>query len=308
MSEKHTCDPRLVAWSGISIRAPESWEVAELGKGYLRMEKGASHRVEFRWEGARGRFDPEKQLKKLGRAFRKVRFERADATHCPAGAMGKELQDRLSARGLHCTPFVWNLREGQAQRHEDRTGQGMMLYSPQQEIALICQTNAPGQGAQMIDSLQLHGADGGTPYNVFGLWATAPAGYRLDNFSFRPGHFRIIFRSTERGLLVNEKRTPATRLSLDRIGPASVALKEQGLADWTEGLLKELHLSRKLRTSEAEGAVRWLRRARRGRRPACMVSAQLHPDTNKILCVSAHGRRLPEPDVFDQLEVSYGTL
>lgn len=353
MSQKRDSGLRFVAWPGLSVDAPANWDVAELGKGYLRLERegppdvgpqasgppdsgplasgpsasgqpqatrpadaGRGHApspwTEFRWERIRPPFSADKQLRRLGKAFPRVRF---DAMRPGRNNALLHAAQALSARGLECTPFNWNATPekgataSSTQPPDGRdSGHGLIAYSPAHELALVCQTNAPESGPEMIASARLYGAADLMPVNVFGLSARIPGSYRLDDFSFKPGHFRLVFRSTERGWLGGEKRVPDTRLVLDRVGPASVALKATPLSDWVEGLLKDLHLSQGLRREETPDRVVWLRASRSARKPACMVLARLDRETNKILCITAQGKTLPTEKELRTLESAYGTL
>lgn len=242
MTDTSSCaaNEKQVAWGGLSLSVPEEWEPGLLGPETLRLDHRSGPALELKWSELAS-FDPARQVDKVAKNFKTVRFMRTGQPGLPPD-WRRAVEARASKRTL-TEPFAW-YDEERATR-----GLGAAVYFRKSATAVLVQFFlSPGDEscelpARVLASLSDHGTEETTPWAVFGLRAEVPARFRLASQSFKPGHFSLEFKTRKTGLLLLGK--PA-ELVLERFGPASVLLgphvKTEGgspLSLWAKGQYKK---------------------------------------------------------------------
>ena len=54
-----------IGWNGIRFSAPSDWQVSRIGSRYLFLENPTGPALEVKWGPVRGRFSPQRQLRRL---------------------------------------------------------------------------------------------------------------------------------------------------------------------------------------------------------------------------------------------------
>lgn len=196
-----------VAWNGVRLEIPASWDPARIGRRFLMLEDAEGPRLALRWEPIRGRFDPERTLRKLTRAVD------ADADVATADVLPSWRKALKSAAGPQpeISGFRW------------RDGRGALLHWPDANAAVLVGfygKSPPPAAGPALASLRIVVRKPTRAFILYDIQARVPADLNLDRFQFLPGAFELAFSGT------------GTRLRLHRWGPASMLLDEGGLADF----------------------------------------------------------------------------
>lgn len=209
---------KIVAWNGISFRAPPHWEIGALASSYLQLDDGLERMLELKWRQVKGRFSHQAHLHKLARYS-----DKESAIHFRQ----KPLLDgwRQALRGFEAEAFAW--------RGAEVEGEGTILFCPLCQTATLLQFSNklsrgdPSVTLRVLESFRDHRNDGLVAWALFGLRALTPQRFNLIRHRFRPGHYELVFRHRQEWL------------NLIRWGPASFLLKGGDLRVWFEKRCKE---------------------------------------------------------------------
>jgi len=267
-------DFKTIAWNGISFRVPQPWEALRLGKNYLMLEDRGRPTMEVKWGAIRGRFSADRQLKRLAAASRK-----ADQP-LRGGALPRHWRRAVAA--YEVTAFAWADRQVRAE--------GVLLYCATCGTASMVQFFSPAATeatAAVLASFRDHPGGERVAWQVFDIGFRLAPRYRLDQFRFEPGQYRLVFRAG--GEVV----------TLLRWGPANVLLAGGSLCDFAARRMGGAHRPwREQRDGDIQ-VLEWhgprtpLSPWRRVMAPMQVQAARLWhlPRQNRILAVTIEARR-----------------
>lgn len=296
----------LFAWAGFSLRIPESWEPVALEKDFVRFENDRGPRLECRWQHTQGTYRLDKRLNKAASQVKRAAAIRTGSDEAPVPKPFKRALDKLGKHGFQTRTFAWTDRAAQTSLP------GALLHHAESDIALMLRTfpdPQPGDAEELAHTLstaRCHPQNGERPWSVFGLRAVLPGRLTVKTFSFKPGHFRIEFICGKH-----------TRLSLERLGPARLVLKDSSLQDWAGSFFKGLNLTAATQTESASGWIvlgrswprglsAWiLRHFGIGRRRPFRLALALADEESKILSVRMEGPVPLTDEEFDKVCSSY---
>lgn len=281
-----------LAWNGLSLMHPATWELAALGRERLQLARAGAMLLEVRWSRIIGRFSFDKHIRRLEKVHGRgrCRFQTSES----AGWR--------PAQGLEARSFTWG-------RSSD-SGMGALFFHPASSTAILAQYAGPARQAFAIfSSLRCHLADQGVPWFVYDLRAITPSNHELEEYSLQPGRYRLALRSGKQ------------RIVLHRLAPADVLMAGRDLAAWSRDYFAEAIKRCRLMIEENEeiGAVTW----RRPLSPAwteqaaakvlgkpvhCHIRAWRPPERNRILCVEAQGAQPLDEGMIAEVVNGYGTL
>jgi hypothetical protein len=279
-------------WSGVGLTVPDGWEPVTLERDAMLLGDGVRPLCELKWRRVVGTFSFDRHLKRLAREYRDADV-RAVAEDEPPEAWTAALE-RLGRSGLRSRSFIW--------RTGGHRGIGAALHNPATGLAALVQffvvDEEDGQAAEVLETFRDHTGGKTVPFAMFGLRGRVPAGFALETFSFRPGHYSVRYWRPRKP--DNATRQPAgkgagTRLTFERFAPASVLLKGQTLDGWAAGNLSDpppkgmpvVPDDRGFHWSGVSGAS-WLRRLLR-RENRARGAVWTSPTANSILAVTATG-------------------
>lgn len=213
----------IIAWNGISLRVPQTWEPSVLERDFMRLEEHGLPVAEAKWSRVSGSFSVERHIRKLKR-----RFRGADIRVASPGPEWDESAELLRQGGLQTTILQWESVVA-AIIHSSSTGLSLLLQ--------FLKTNEMSPAT--LASVRDHWAGKSLPWSLFGLRARIPSEYLLDTFSFKPGHYSLRFRRPKRNLAIDAKpqdlrRGPGAELTLERYAPADVMLAKQSFLGWAK--------------------------------------------------------------------------
>jgi hypothetical protein len=280
-------------WSGAGLNVPDDWEPATLERDGLLLADGERPVCEVKWRTVQGTFSFDKHLKRLARGHRGVDVRPVADDEPPPSWVAAVA--RLRGSGIASRSFIW-----QSGGHR---GIGAALHNPATGLAALIQFFIAEEGEEERAAAILatfRDVSGGrtVPFAMFGLRGRVPAGFGLETFAFRPGHYSIRYwkpRKPDPSSRMPAGKGAGTRLTFERFVPASVLLKETTLARWVADNFCEAP-PRGLAMVEAEGRVAWDGVAKTSllRR---LLRRELHArgrgwtpdDANAILVVAATG-------------------
>lgn len=232
-----------LAWNRSSLLVPSTWEPGVLERDYFRLEENGRPVLELKWRTREKRFSPEKRLKRIRRSFPEVEFRPLPEKAIP---IWRPALDALTAQNLEVELFSFQPKNDA----NTPPGCGALVFSPQSNRLAVAQFfNPPGGkpgelAAQILSTYQERALEEWAPWSVFDINVHVPDMFFLSAFSFKPGHFRLGFKT-------GHKRP--VELILDRLGPASVLLKKQGLAEWAQAFYKDLAPRAHIREERYQG-------------------------------------------------------
>ncbi|MBG3879033.1 hypothetical protein FVW20_19050 [Desulfovibrio oxamicus] len=251
--------------------------------------------VPFSWHGGCGALCHDDEA----RCIIEVRFPAGPAM-AQAGRnapTGRDVPEGHGGPGGHDVPGMHGVRDTEASDAPPIT----RLHAPQPDEAALL------EAAAVLSSLRLHPRHEAVPFRLHDLELSAPAGFALRDFTFRPGLCALHFR---RG---------ADTLSVERLSPANVVLQGLPLRHWAArraGLdTREVHARsphcRPPRTRETAfwqrtdrrplfGALPVLRRLSRGAIHE-EGAAWLVGDENKLMAVCLCSTGGPAPETMAAL-------
>lgn len=194
---------KRVAWNGIACEVPADFDPLALGRAEIRLGPPGEAILSLKWRPINGRFSPKKHFARVKRAFSgDGEATQEDWTEGFAPSDGRTI-----------LPYVW--------RTTSEAGLGAVLHDSSARAGALFQARTDDREAALawLDSLCLIPRDQPLSFDLFDITATIPAGFFLESFFFKPGHF---------GLTFARKRA---QLVLERLGPADVILEVTELAD-----------------------------------------------------------------------------
>jgi hypothetical protein len=283
-----------VAWNGIHLSVPPSWELGWIGTRHLFFENHAGPAMEIKWEPVDGRFSHRSHLKKLIAKQKKSPGKRIGEWRLPDSWVNALAN--FIARG-----FSW-------QSHTEN-GRGAILFCPSCRTALMCQFfNISGHKTdetvlEVLRSLGDHRDDDRTAWTVFDIHALLPRAFHLADYRFKPGVYELAFSGRRQ------------TIKLFRWAPASTFLAQSDLplfAAHTLGLeLEKLvgtscleHPAVEWRSTTVAGKNNWFYRFRQ--KPAYhWVRAWHIVEKNRILGIRLDGGRLLDMNLMTALCANY---
>ena len=139
------------------------------------------------------------------------------------------------------------------------------------------------------------------PWQVFGIRFQSPPWLELLRHAFNPGRYRLEFKG--------KGWHNATRLVLERVGPARAVLRGAGLREWAEGYYaKELASMKPVEGRPQVAEVRWQRSPGRILSRGSRACVRLSMDGQMILAVFLLNARVAELNAFQEIDQTYGIV
>jgi hypothetical protein len=286
-----------IAWSGISLFVPETWEIGRTGNKYLLFVRDGRSVMELKWNKIKGRFDARKQIRRLGAGFSK-KLNRKLVPHDLPPTWHKAL-DAFEVFGFKWTDSIMQ-------------GRGALLYCPECRSATLIQfitpkgKPLPAAASEILDTFSDHRDDGFCDWALYDIYAFLPAAFVLLKYRFEAGFFELWFKMG------------SMQLKLYRWGPAAVLLKTQVLNQFAQ-----LHMGLKSEAddgveSQTKTFIEWSCRTRPqtgfGRlssfffKPPQKRSRIWHvPETNKILGAVLEDHKVVYPEQLADVCDGYGS-
>ena len=282
-----------IAWNGIHLSVPSSWELGWIGTRHLFFENHAGPAMEIKWEPVKGRFSHRSHLKKLIAGQKKHPGKRIGNWRLPDSWVN-------ALANFNAQGFSW-------QSHTEN-GRGAVLFCPSCKTALMCQFfNISDQvdetSLDVLRSLRDHRNDDQTAWTVFDIHAQLPKVFRLTDYRFRPGVYELAF---------SDGRQTA---KLYRWAPASAFLAQTDLLRFTASTLELKreklvgtsclgHPAVEWRSTTMAGKNNWLYRFRQ--KPVFhWVRAWHVPEKNRILGIRLDGSKPLDTNIMAALCVNY---
>lgn len=293
---------RTFAWSGIALSVPTDWETGALGKGYALLEHRFRPVLELKTALIRGRFSPQRHLRRLARAGRPGGAPSLEPMAFPPEWPAFPPTALVSA-------FAWQgVRMG---------GRGLVHFCrPCRRATMVQFFDQGGRGLaeipQILHSFRDHGDHGpgsGPTFAVYDIQATLPERFALQQFRFEAGCFTLVF---------GHRRETVT---LWRWSPADVVLARCG------GRLEEMVQNASLLPPRVtvddpcpahDGGLQWqwrgnawrgsLGRLLRPQAPGTRNALRVwhRPRDNRILAV--RGEAVSDDATFERICRSYGII
>ena len=283
-----------IAWNGIQLSVPSSWDISRVDTRYLFLENQTGPAMEIKWGPVKGRFSHHAHLKKLI----------AQQKHQPQ----KHLQE-------HPLPQTWKnalsnfVTKGFSWKSDTDNGRGAILFCPACKTAIMFQVfnytrlMTRETFLNMLKSLQDHRDDDQTAWAVFDIQALLPKAFQLKHYLFKPGTYEL--------QLSNKFQS----LKLSRWAPASSLLSQTDLVQFTADTL-QLNQENLVTTSAlGHTAVEWQSNAIDGwtnrfyrfkRNPAFHWARVWHvAEKNRILGLCLHSKKPFETDLTTDMCMNY---
>ncbi len=285
---------RRICWNGTCLEVPADWDPLALGLAEMRLGPPGASVLSVKWTPIRGGFSTEKHFRKIARAF--AGDGEAAREDWRADAAGQ-----AETSGREVLPYVW--------RTGGESGLGAVVHDTAAGMGALLQARTDDRAAARawLDSLQLARPGFPREFEVFDIRAEVPAGFDLESFFFKPGHFGLTFaRGRE-------------QLVLERLGPADVLLQFSTLAllagarwpDLTLSVASEpcsLPSGHGLEWSATPGPAARLAAALLRRRPYSRLRVWHEAEANRILVAAARAPSPLDAARFDAVCRSYVTL
>jgi hypothetical protein len=282
---------KKVAWNGVFLDIPQSWEAGFIGDRYLVFENGAKPVMEIKWQPVKGKFSTKTHFKRLagihGRRKKAVRPWQPPPSWISA------------LTGRHVEGFQW--------REKNDSGRGVILWCPHCQTASLIQFlgDSGEEGASIQPEILArfgdHRNDRLTAWSLFDIRMMIPEAFQLSDFAFIPGSYRFSFKNGH------------ISLTLWRWAPAAALLADQGLTDFAAVTLnKNTHDFHDV-FFDNHPAVEWKSQMeslwrRLGPRsgPRHDAGCVWHVESrNRILGVHILGKKPPEDNLLDSLCSSF---
>lgn len=295
----HLRQTQPFVWSGIALTIPAGWETGALGRGYALLEHRFRPVLELKTALIRGRFSPQRHLKRLARSGQQGGRPSLEPISPPPEWPAFPPTVLVSA-------FAWQgARVG---------GKGLVHFCQTCRRATLIQFFDHGDRGvseipPVLKSFRDHGRESGPSFAVYDIQATLPETYALQQFRFEAGRFTLVFGQARK------------TVTLWRWSPANIVLAECG--GRLEGLVKKDGLLPPKAAIDdgppaAENGMQWhwrgsrfyggLRRLFRPHAPEAHNALRVwhSPRDNRILAVRAEA--LPDRATFDRICHSYGII
>ncbi len=284
------------AWNGIRFSAPPDWEPARIGPAHLLMECEARPVMEIKWWKIKGAFSHKRSLRQLSSLHGKRSGKTLKKRPLPPAwekALGR----------FEPTSFSWS--------RGAMTGHGVILFCPECCGAAMAQffdanalRNGPAVLERVLASIRDHASDDLVAWSVFDIRANIPQNFKLADYRFDPGKFKIGFK------------TKTQTLVLHRWAPASILLKNKDLSDFLNTLGDYSKGKREWIDTEGLSCLDWslvspetlpsrvLRRL--AKQPVFQRFRLRHVEgKNRIMGVSADGKRLNDYPLLESVWTEY---
>lgn len=224
-------------WNGVGLTTPDNWEPSALERDGFLLEDEGKPLCELKWRVVQGTFSFEKHLKRLVKGHKGVDMDGVSLDQTPVA--WQEAANTLTQSGLDLHSFIW--------RTPTHKGIGAALHNPATGLAVLVQffiatDDDETVAAETLASLRDFSGGKTVPWAMFGLSARTPAGFILDTFSFKPGHYMVRFwrpRSARQAGRLPAGKGPGTSLVFERVAPASVVLRDTNLETWVRDSLED---------------------------------------------------------------------
>ncbi len=211
---------KQIAWNGICLDVPEAWQVATLGTDHLLLEDNSGPALEITWAG---KFEPDCLDTLMTRFVRRAQQQFAMAVT----PLGLPLDRATLDAEIDLAWFAWAARPSR--------GEGVLMGCRQCRRLFILRffAGAENWADTLVEKVALsfkeHCGKGPGHWKLFGLELTTPEGFKLSNYSFRPGAFMLDFKARGQGLTAYSWGPAAFLLSTDSL--EAVARKRVDLPD-----------------------------------------------------------------------------
>lgn len=203
---------KLLAWNGVSFEAPADWEILSFGKNALMAGLPEKPLFSCRFNHVKGRFNLKKHFARLKKAHQGPSAQRPEPVEPPASWGGG-----LSRFDALC--FRWGERSA--------PGLGAILHDPQSAVAAVVhlpEPLAPEIAARLFATFAAYPFAEPRPFALFDFFAVLPGGYALTRYKLTAGYYRL------------ELAAKGTTLTIERFGPAELALAGRSLEAWSREL------------------------------------------------------------------------
>jgi len=296
-------------WNGVGITTPDGWEPAAIERDGLVFENRDRHVCELKWNVVQGSFSFDKHIKRLTKGHKNAALSGVGEDETPPAWTAA--LNRLTQSGIRAQSFIWQT--------EVNRGIGAALHNPATGLAALIQffildEQDETDAAATLASFRDYSSGKTVPWAMFGLKARVPAEFRLDTFSFKPGHYTVKFwrpKNAKNSGRLPAGKGPGTHLVFERFAPASVLLKHIAITDWTRQTMENappesVEIIANANTIYWNGtAMTSLLRRTLRRAVYTQGTVWITDNGNALLSVIAHGT-VPAPDaIFTDICESY---
>jgi hypothetical protein len=286
-----------VAWNGIRLLVPCSWEAGRIGSRHLMLEDETGPVMELKWGWVKGGFSPLAQLKRLA----------AVHTRQVSGGLREwpvppHWQKALAP--FEVTGFQWS--------SERDSGRGVILFCPSCRKASILQFFRQDDPAsehiwrEILASYRDHRTDGRIFWSIFDIRAILPDRLHLLKYTFDAGRFIIEFGDGQQNV------------HLYRWAPAAALLGGRDLIHFTRTIPELAQTDPHPLAIDGDHAVEWSasprglwrRRVSRLRmKPSFFWLRLWHLEAqNRILSIWARSKRPLDTLLLDQIARDYESI
>ncbi len=216
---KKTDPLKNIAWNGISIKIPFSWEIDSLDPAHMLIGDEGQPKMEVKWSEAPKRFTIEKYLKKFISQSQRLLHIKIYELPTP-NSFSHPMQT------LKFFFFSWESKTSK--------GNGTLIFcSFCKRLSMVrffsnVQISHNSLHSIILSSFSDHASSGQMRWEVFGLEFATPKSFELIDYSFKPGSY-IIHLSYQK-----------TTLKVFSWGPASFLISKISLSEFALERLPEL--------------------------------------------------------------------
>ncbi len=202
---------RKIAWNGVGIVVPKSWEAKAIGVNHLHLEDNFQPVLELRWQ--------QKFHKKVDDNIRRmvIRLEKTTDRKLHKVPLAETYLSKLNSFAIQCFSATKN---GEPQY--------VFLYNEKHAVFVILQFVVSKKRAhplQCIDTIEC------SPQNDPQYWS-------IQDFRFFiPSSFTLLSHTMDAGFTTLNFKNSSTQLHLCRLAPASMRLKHNSLQEILSSLL-----------------------------------------------------------------------
>ncbi len=206
-----------IGWNNICLSVPDDWEIDSLDTAHLLIGKDDIPCIELKWTEGPKRFALDKFLKKFIAKTQRLLNIIIHEQATPAD---------FSHPAPHLNFFFFNW-EGHGSK-----GTGAIVFCRECKRLTLIRFFKPSivkpVYKQILSSFSDHPQSGRSFWHIFGMSFEAPGEYQLQDYSFKPGAFKVI--------LAHKKN----RLVFYNWGPASFLLSKTDLSGFAQRHLPQL--------------------------------------------------------------------
>jgi len=224
-------------WNGVGLTTPDGWEPSAIERDGLAFENNDRPACELKWNVVQGSFSFDKHIKRLTKGHKNAALNGVGEDETPpAWTIALE---KLAQSGIRAKSFIWQT--------DVTRGIGATLHNPATGLAALIQffihnEQDAADAAATLATFRDYSAGKTIPWAMFGLKARIHSEFRLDTFSFKPGHYTIKYwrpKAVKKAGQLPAGKGPGTHLIFERYAPASVLLKDKPLTDWALEYLED---------------------------------------------------------------------